>query len=410
MPRDCSSGELPSRMAVKNLFIWLLLVTFTNAQLYINDPKYCYSWDPVHPQIKMFGTVTPYDELRARTIDAKASSCKPERIWFQGRHGSRYPSTADTDNVLSATDNINNDIIQNYVLMKTTLCPADVEVLRNWVLNPNFTLSTAALETESGWTELTALGQRLQAAFPELLPREYCPRHYYFRHSPLVRTLESAKAFARGLFGPDCFEKVTYEGGSYPDMLLLPFYSCPEYISILGKDIPEQVAFAKTPEFVQMLEQVNTKLGFLGAEQKSAFEIEKLITHCRYEQMYDHTKPSAFCAAFSYANHEIYEYYYDLLNYFRSGYGYTEYRNLYENLGCTLLQEILKYLMSNDLNDQKAKILYGHDVTLQLLFVTMGFFEDKVPLRADNFAQQSKRQWKASLTPMGGNMAIIKYK
>lgn len=332
-------------------------------------------------------------------------------MWFQARHGSRFPSTADGDNVFSPTDIIRDEIIKKYSQGGTTLCHPDVEVLENWVLNPNFTLTTSAPETESGWTELTELGQRFQAAFPDLLPRLYSPKNYYFRRTPIARTLESAKAFARGLFGPDCYEKVTYEGGSFPDLLLRPQDSCSIYGSFRAPYYPEQISFAGTPEFLEMLEQVNMKLGFVGYEQKSFDEIEKLMTQCRYEQTYDHDKPSVFCAAFSYANHQLYEYFYDLMNNFRSGYGNTDYRNLYENLSCALLQEMLTYLMSTDLNDQKAKIFYAHDVTLQLLFVSMGLFEDKVPLRGDNFAQQTMRQWKASsLTPMAVNMAVIKYK
>lgn len=394
---------------VAKFVLVVLFALCADALVLVNNPLYCYSLDRTRPQLNMFGTTTEYDVVRGRDdIDSRVSKCTPSRFWFQGRHGSRFPSVADGDNLFSATDTINVDIINKYNAFKTTLCPSDAQLIKNWQINPNFTLTTPGALTQSGWTELKNLAGRLQKAFPTLLPNRYTAQHYFFRHSPIPRTLTSAQAFADGLFAPNVFNSVDYIGQN-PDYYLTPFNNCPTWFQFYSS-VPEATVFAQGQYYQQMVKQVSEKLGFKNSEQLPANTVDKMITHCKYEQIYNHIAPSPFCSAFSVANHQVNEYYRDLQFSYLSAYGNPAYRKLYENMSCYLLQAMLQFLQSNDPSDQKAKLWFGHDVTLQFMFTALGLFEDATPLTGSNFPQQTNRQWKSSyLTPMGGNMAVIRF-
>lgn len=391
-------------MTVKYI-LFIILPHCANARIWANDPLYCYSSDPIRLQISMFGTMTPYDEVRGQAINSNVSKCSPSRLWFLGRHGTRLPSTSDRDNLFSSADTIKDDILRNYNSSQTKLCPADVELIKTWTSN----LSSSGNLTASGWNEIKSLASRMQKAFPTLLSKHYTPEHYYFRGSPSPRTTETARAFAEGLFGSMELKNVQYDGGHHPDPYLLSFYYCPTWLSF-NLNYTQAKLFAKGQEYQQMIKRVSDKLGFQGSAQLNETSIDKLISHCKYEQIYDHHSLSALCSAFSIADHQVIEYYRDLQFYYSAGYGNPGYRKLYKTMSCTLLQAMLKFLQSNDEADQKAKLWFGHDMTLLFMFNALGLFEDEVPLSDSNFAQQTMRKWKTSfLTPMGGNIAVVRF-
>lgn len=282
-------------------------------------------------------------------------------------------------------------------------------MIRDWKINPEFLSPVAANLSEVGRNELRNLATRLRKAFPTLLPEVYSPSHYFIRLSPVLRTNQSAHAFAEGLFGKAANTIVNYEAGQTPDRYLYPFGTCSSWNTFAANSslINE---FVQTTVYQQMVRDVNNKLGFYGSQQLDDATVNQLLTHCRYETLDDPTKLSAFCAAFSLANHQVNEYYTDLTYYYLFGYGNPQYRALYENMSCYLLKALLQFLQSNNPTDQKAKLWFAHDANLQLLFVALGLYEDKIPLSASNFAQQTERKWKSGqLTPMGGNVVIVRF-
>lgn len=71
-------------------FAVLAGVCCVEATVLINNPNYCYSADPIHPQIALlFSGPTPYDSVRGQWINPIVSQCKASRIWYLGRHGAR---------------------------------------------------------------------------------------------------------------------------------------------------------------------------------------------------------------------------------------------------------------------------------------------------------------------------------
>lgn len=92
-----------------------------------------------------------------------------------------------------------DQLIENYLLGRTSLCAEDFEIMRNWY--PNIARENANELTESGFNAMVSIAQHYQAAFPTLLPQTYSRSTYLFRHSGIQRTQRSAEGFCEGLFG-----------------------------------------------------------------------------------------------------------------------------------------------------------------------------------------------------------------
>ncbi|XP_037050012.1 multiple inositol polyphosphate phosphatase 1-like isoform X2 [Bradysia coprophila] len=394
-------------MKVNLLLIMAAFALCTNATMLAHNSGYCYSEDPIRSQVKMFSTTTPYAAVRGSAYNP--SFCTPKRFWFIARHGSRYPSIADQDQLLSPTDPIQSKILANYNAGKTTLCERDAQNIKEWRLDP-ILIQTAgpANLSATGRNELINIARRYQTIFPGLLPPSYSQSHYFFRNSPYLRTRQTAQAFAEGLFGPGKYQQVNYTGGVSPDVFMAPFGACPAWSQLASGGVSEAQAFADGPRFQEMITQVSNKLGFFGSDRLNMTQVTALMTHCQYEQILNHLKASPFCSAFSPANIQVYEYYKDLAFYYMCGYGYTAYRTLFKNMDCYLVQDMLDFLQATD--NQRAKLSFGHDATVQLLMVALGLLNDSLPLTANNFEKQYSRQWRTGLiTPMGANLAVVRY-
>lgn len=357
----------------------------------------------------MFSTKSTYETNRGQHIDSSVSSCIPSKFWMLSRHGTRLPSSSDLSKIFQYSEAIHRDVLRNYDAGKASLCASDIELIRNWRFDPNITLEREQYLTTAGWNELQGIAQRYQEAFPEVLPSTYSPNHYFFRTTYKQRTLASLRGFADGLFGFNGFEQVQFAPVPDPDYLLRPHDNCELYDEV-SDVLTEEDEFREGPEYQEMISQVSAKLGFLGSNSLRAIEVETLDTICRFEQIWDTNSTSPLCAAFSVANHAVIEYTEDLHYYYKVGYGYSEYRNLFENMNCHLMQNMLSFLQSNDPNDHRARIFSTHSSILQLILVTFGAFEDEVPLSRHNFAQQTFRLWKSSLiAPMATNLAVIRF-
>lgn len=285
------------------------------------------------------------------------------------------------------------------------MCAADITLIREWISDPNITVENADLLTVSGWNIMKGVAQRYQELFPTLLPENFSPVNYTFRHTDRQRSQGSIRAFADGLFGQ--FENVIFEAIPTQDSFLRPHDFCPAFTSAASSR--EADAFLTGPEFRETMLQVNAKLGFIGANQLSVQSIRTIWDICRFEKNIDLSVPSPWCSAFSVANNQVFEYHADLEYYYINGYG-VENRRLVENLNCGLMQDMLRFLQSSNANDAPARILGTHSSVLQLFLVALGAFEDDNALTRHNFAQQMTRQWRTSwISPKGANLAVVRY-
>lgn len=396
---------------VKILSIFILALTFvwTRGSVSVHNPFYCFSQDPIRPQVGMFGYLSPYESTRGHHINANVSSCNPSKFWMLSRHGTRLPSIPDLTKMFEHNERLHSEVLRNYDAGKTSLCASDIELIRNWTFDPNITIEREQMLTVSGWNEFQDLAQRYQAAFPTVLTPSYSPRDYLFRHTPTQRTRGSLSAFADGLFGFNGFEQVEFEDIPGEDLLLRPYDYCPLYSDVIRIPI-ERNAFVEGREYEEMLSQVSSKLGFHGSNQLRADEVVTLANLCRFQQIWEMDSPSPWCAAFSVANHQVLEYFDDLYYYYRFGYGHVAYRTLFENMSCGVMQDFLQFFDSDSQSEHKARIFNSHISNIQLLLVTLGSLEDDAPLTRHNFAQQTFRLWRtSSVAPMASNLAIIQY-
>jgi len=287
------------------------------------------------------------------------------------------------------------------------LCAQDFTLVNSWRFNPNITVDKEQWLTVSGWNEMNAIAQRYQSAFPTLLSSTYERRDFLFRHTNRQRTQATLRAFADGIFGFNAYQRVYFEAIPDPDILLRPHDGCPLYDSASSTQV-ERDAWQRSPEFVEMLAQVNAKLGLTGNQALSARQTRTFWEICNFEQLWDQSVPAPFCGVFSPANNLVLEYFEDIDYFWTAGYGGP--RRLFQNLNCAAIQDMLNFLASTNPGEEVAKIYSTHSTAFQLFLVSLGVFEDTLPLTAANFAQQSSRQWRSSfLTPMATNLAVIRY-
>ncbi|KAG4078988.1 hypothetical protein HA402_001643 [Bradysia odoriphaga] len=396
-------------VSVAHLFFVSLAVMLTDGSVSIHNPFYCFSQDPFRPQIGMFATTTAYETVRGQAINPNVSNCTPSKFWLVSRHGTRLPAVGNLVNILENYERLHRAVLSNYENGRTSLCAADIALIRNWTFDTNITLEVSQHLTTSGWNELEGLARRYQSAFPSVLSSTYSLQDYLFRFANTQRSEFSLRAFADGLFGANKSDLVQFEDVPAVDTFLLPQTSCPLWNNVTSAQI-EHLQFREGPEYEQMLSQVSAKLGFHGSHALKANEVEMFATICEYDQVFNLSAPSPLCGAFSVANYQILEYYQDLDFYYRSGYGFSNYRRLFENLPCFLMQDLLSFIQSNDVDDHKAKIYNTNGTPLMIMLVTFGAFQDNVPLTRHNFAQQNQRLWKTSLiSPMATNLAVMRY-
>ncbi|KAJ6642109.1 Multiple inositol polyphosphate phosphatase 1, partial [Pseudolycoriella hygida] len=317
----------------------------------------------------MFATTTAYETVRGRNLNPNVSTCTPSKFWMVSRHGTRLPAVANLRNILDNYERLHREVLSNYASGRTSLCASDFALIRDWTFDRNITLEISQHLTSSGWKELEELAYRYQSAYPSILSSTYSPNDYLFRFADTQRTEASLRAFADGLFGINGSDQVRFEDIPAVDTFLLPQTSCPLWVNVTSTQI-EHLEFRDGVEYQQMLGQVSAKLGFHGSHTLRPNEVEM----------------------------------------FAFGYGFSSHRRLFENLPCFLMQDLLNFLQSNDDADHKAKVYNTNGTPLMILMVTLGAFEDDVPLTRHNFAQQTERLWKTSfISPMATNLAVIRY-
>lgn len=389
------------------LFVLSLVIISTHS-VSVHNQFYCYSEDPIRSWTALGDIHTPYEHVRGRSISASVSTCNPSKFWMLSRHGARLPLYTELPNMFGPITTLHSEILTHYNQGRTSLCAPDIEMIRNWKLDPNITFDVAGDLTESGWNEMKGIAQRYQAAFPTILSSTYSPSEYFFRSTDFQRTRFSLRAFADGLFGVNGNEQVVYEDIPEPDIFMRPYENCPLYEALIYER-SEQQAFREGPEYQEMIIQVSAKLGFYNSHVLRNISVNFLAVQCKFEQTWDWNSKHSFCAAFSVANAQVIEYSQDLDHYIRVGYGRPQYRRLYENLLCFHMQDMLRFMQSTNHNDFKTKIYNGH-VNLLLILMHFEVFDSDVPLTRHNFAQQSQRAWRSSvLLPMAANLAVIRF-
>lgn len=99
----------------------------------------------------------------------------------------------------------------------------------------------------------------------------------------------------------------------------------------------------------------------------------------------------------------LFEYRRDVHYYYSLSYGYE----INKKMGCGAINNMLAQLDS----PTKATVFFAHQGILKVFLTTFGAFENKEPLKADNYHKMADRLFKVSLiSPLAANFAAVKYK
>lgn len=125
---------------------------------------------------------------------------------------------------------------------------------------------------------------------------------------------------------------------------------------------------------------------------------------CLYDQSWNLSLTSAWCAIFTPSQFNDLEYPEDLRKFYESGYGLAS----NERLLCGLVNDMFNHL--GNYEQPKAIVYFTHSSSLLLLLTTLKAFKDEDTLRADNYKMMFNRKWRLSeMTPFAANLAVVKY-
>ncbi|GAB0089857.1 Multiple inositol polyphosphate phosphatase 1 [Sergentomyia squamirostris] len=392
------------------VFVLFLAVEGTRGFVTQCCEEYCYGTDSDKSQARHYATKTAYRIIRSGDSSRYYSipNCEPKKFWMLSRHGTRLPSAKDMQKLRGLID-LRDQIIENYELRRTkpdmgALCDADYQAIKNWRWDTNLTGNYDNALTVQGWNDLKLLASHYQRILPNVLPNIYTPDKYMFRHTNIQRTEASFKAFVEGLFGSDAYRHVQVTPDNN-NTLLRPYDHCSVWNTqsdALDQPTSEVNKFIASETFQNALSQVSQRLGFKF--QLTADQVELIWDMCRYELAWELERVSPWCGAFTKAQVDVMEYKEDLKYYYKSGYG----SELNTKVACSLVADMMRHLGSD--SQPQAVAYFAHDSAIQLFTTALGANKDRDSLRADNFLQNDRRNWRTSdIAPFAGNLVAIKY-
>lgn len=147
----------------------------------------------------------------------------------------------------------------------------------------------------------------------------------------------------------------------------------------------------------------NCEFFFRFNESLTVREVEDIFDMCRFERAWNLGK-SPWCAALTLDQINIIEYGEDLKYYYKSGHGSP----INQKVMCHAMHDMMSHINASD--GPSVINYFTHSSALQLILVSMGAYNDSIPLKADNYEENRERLWKISdIGPFSVNLAAVKY-
>ena len=379
---------------------FLLLTTAVLIGFYLQQTK--------QSNLYRFGTKTAYHFVNTSDSSLKyPERCQPVHLNMVVRHGSRYPSDGDREEI--------EDLLNKLNEIYTASSPFRYKNLTLPWNQPREWNDAEPSELSSvGENEQYNIAKRFRSRFPEVFVKEYWNKYYKFESADKLRTAQSAMSFAYGLFEargpviPPKFQPVAITfSGRENDRLLSSYKWCPRYeIDVEEHGVEEVEKFVEGPQMKNLTRQIEKRLQISGKLSLTFDFVEKIFRLCAFGVM--NRGDSSWCSLVNEDDIKVMEYQGDLENYYEHSYG----NSLNQKIECTLLCDITQHLrdFSMEKNAFRGVFRFTSSGTLVSLLTILGLFRDSVPLRADNFIQQSKRQFMISnIVPMSANIAFVLY-
>lgn len=367
--------------------------------------KYCYA-DEDYPYI-FFGTKTSYELIRQKKTYQPIPKCVPVKLWMLSRHGTRYPGKNKIEDMKMAT-NLRDKIVQNYEENYGDLCQKDAQNFKKWTFNLTTDLSNEL--TSQGQEDLRLHAARLKDSFPTLFNVPFTGKQFQFQTTTEKRTVDSAIAFAEGLFGSRAVE---IPPPAQNDALLHASQGCSKWEERNhDPNTFNEWSLFKNGSYVKdVVFHVSQRLGF--KYNLSIDDVISMYQICIYEKAwYIHSRP-AFCAPFSPDDLKVMEFLDDLEHYYK--YGYASEMNA--KLACPLVKDMIqkfsKVASKNNLTDTDPPVTlyFAHTATILQLLTALEIKKDEQRLTHDKFESMMKRDWRMSVVdPFGSNFVAVFYK
>lgn len=200
---------------------------------------------------------------------------------------------------------------------------------------------------------------------------------------------------------------ISFTGRENNDKLLSSDDSCPRYeVDVKEHGVAEVENFMKGPEIQNVTRRLEQKLQLSGRLSLTFDMVEKIYRLCAFGIM--NRGDNTWCALLDDEDVRVLEYQGDLEAYYEHSYG----NELSYKILCTLLTEMTKQLQdfSKGKSDVHGVFTFASSGSLIPLLTIFGLYKDSLPLRADNYLQQSQRQFRISnMVTMSANIALVLY-
>ncbi|XP_027521378.1 multiple inositol polyphosphate phosphatase 1 [Corapipo altera] len=359
-----------------------------------------------------FGTKSRYEEVNPHLVrdplslgpgamESPPATCAPLQLRAVLRHGTRYPTAGQVRRL----GELHARLLRRP--SEPAACPA-AAALAAWPMWYEESLDGRL--APQGRRDMEQLARRLAARFPALFAAR---RRLALASSSKHRCLQSGAAFRRGL-GPDLSLGGDEVEVQVNDSLMRFFDHCAKFVALVEENdaaMCQVSAFKEGPEMKKVLEKVASAL-CLPVEELNADLVQVAFLTCSYELAIKNVT-SPWCSLFTEEDAKVLEYLNDLKQYWKRGYGY----DINSRSSCILFQDIFQQLDKAVEESKSSKpisspliVQVGHAETLQPLLALMGFFKDKEPLLANNFARQTHRKFRSGrIVPYAANLVFVLY-
>ncbi|XP_028400501.1 multiple inositol polyphosphate phosphatase 1-like [Dendronephthya gigantea] len=359
----------------------------------------------------VFSDKTAYHFLN-ETI-SRPSRCNPVYVNMVLRHGSRYPAKSRVSNMgwflrrLNSFLSLNNRANATFRYKGLTL---------PWEIPLDVRNSASKELSRLGAQEMYWIAKRLRERFPELFKKDYSNRDYSFIATDKLRSSQSAVAFAQGIFeqrGPVELGKyqpiaIQSSGPADRDQVLRIYEACPKWKKENAKStISEYSKFIHGPRVRNVTEKIAKRLNLNNKPNLiTPKDVVELYLMCAFGTQTDSNDVS-LCSLFEDDDLEVMEYLNDLKIYWSYGRG----RKINYKMACLLYKKIIESFEQYMRRRRPSGVFqFAHTGTVVPLLTSLGLFTDDLPLRADNFIVQGKREFRPSnIVPMSANVAFVLY-
>lgn len=368
----------------------------------------------------LFATKTPYDLSRKlfgaffeetlkrpvlRSSFFPADACTPLHLSVLLRHGSRFPSPGDVEDVAEFVRRLHeSDIGEEFAHLK------------NWT-NP-FTMDVTKTLGHAGFVENVDIAKRTVANFERLFSGSKSSADAGRPDIALVasntsRTVDSAKGFATGLSHALSIRDLS-EDLKLDNSLLRFFDTCQRYVKTVESNKSAAAdfhTFRHGPEMQAAADRVSKRLGLRAGPPLTTDELKTIWVMCGYETSLFRDRPSSWCKLLTPEDTDTLEYTWDLKSYWKKAHGHEV--NYAQS--CPLIDRIIGNLegaAAGRPGVPKLAAYFAHAETVLPVLAALGLFNDSVPLLASNFDRhRASRSFRSSyIASFACNVALVLYR